>query len=188
MDNLTKRNILRKTIVLCWSALIVCLVIKLLGGNYFEVFAKNETIINICNWIDGNIFKKIIRFIFLNMTFILYCSSIIGKKMNWKQILISVASLVLVEVIKYSSGSLGFIADCLVLTLIPLIFSKMKIIRTIIGFLLMNAFQIISLITRNISFGVLDETILVEILLQVDYYIMLILYYLYSIKLKGEKK
>jgi ABC-type uncharacterized transport system permease subunit len=111
-----------------------------------------------------------------------------GKKMNWKQILISVSSLVLVEVIKYSSGSLGFIADCLVLTLIPLIFSKMKIIRTIIGFLLMNAFQIISLITRNISFGVLDETILVEILLQVDYYIMLILYYLYSIKLKGEKK
>ena len=62
MDNLTKRNILRKTIILCWSALIICFVIKLLGGNYFEIFTTSERFIELCNWVDGNFIGTIIMY------------------------------------------------------------------------------------------------------------------------------
>ena len=188
MDRETKVKIVKRTILLCWAALIACLVIKLFGGNYFDIVVENQNIINICNYIDGNFLKVIVRFVFLDLVFFLYCSAIMNKKMNLKQLAISTVVLLVVEGIKYCSAAFGFIADCLFLIGLPLIFSKWKIKNTIFGFILMNVFQIISLLTRNIGITILDAPTLIERILQIDYYIMLILYYLYSVKLKGEVK
>ena len=188
MKDNDKRKILKRVIGLCWFSLIFCMVIKLFGGNYFEIASKNETFVNVCNWIDGNFIKEIIRFVFLNITFYLYCSSIMRKKLNLKEFIFSHILLIIVQVIKYSNSNLGFVADCIMLFFVPFMLSRWKFKNSIIGFLLINAFQLISLFTRNISLGILENTMLIEIILQVDYYIMLILYYLYSVKLKGEKK
>lgn len=187
MDNLTKRNILRKTIVLCWSALIICFFIKLLGGNYFEIFAKNEKFIELCNWVDTSFVKYIIRFIFANISFYLYTAAIIGKDISIKRFAIIEIFILADVLVKYSFQNLGFILDCVMLVVIPLVLSK-SIKRTILGFILINAFQIVSLLIRNVGISILNTNSLIEYILQVDYYIMLILYYLYSTKMKGEKK
>lgn len=187
MNNQEKRKVLKRTIYLCWGALLLCFIIKLLGGNYFEIFATNETFINVCNWIDGNIVKYLIRFIFANISFYLYTSAVIGKDISVKKFAIIEIFIIADVIVKYIFPSLGFILDCIMLVGIPLLLSK-SIKRTILGFALINVFQIFSLLTRNIGMSVLNTNSLIEYILQVDYYIMLILYYLYSVKLKGEKK
>ena len=187
MKDNDKRKILKRVIGLCWFSLIFCMVIKLFGGNYFEIASKKETLVNVCNWIDGNFIKEIIRFVFLNLSYYLYVSSICKRKLKLKEFMICEVFIVIDTIAKYYNTTLGFIADCLMLFASPLVISKFKWKNSIIGFLLINAFQLISLFTRNISLGILENTMLVEIILQIDYYIMLILYYLYSVKLKGEK-
>ena len=188
MDKNCKKNLLKRIITLCWISLIGCLVIKLFGGDYFKLMCDNESFKNLCNWIDGNFVKEIIRFIFANMCFYIYTCSIIKRKMSKKELIIFELSMIIITIAKYITPQIGFIADSITMIIIPLKFSKWNWKSTILGFLLINAFQLISLFIRNLGITILEAPILVELLLQVDYYIMLILYYLYSVKLKGENK
>lgn len=187
MDLGSKRKITKRFILICWVSLLACMLIKLFGGNYFEIISKSEIFVGICEWIDGKFIKEIIRFIFLNLSYFLYVCSICKRNLTLKEFAICEIFIIIDTIAKYTNSNLGFVADCLMLFISPLIISKFKWKHTIIGFLLINAFQLISLFTRNIELGILENTMLIEIILQVDYYIMLVLYYLYSVKLKGEK-
>ena len=192
LDIKTKQTLVRKTIWLCWFALIGCFIVKLFGGNYFEIIANNEHIVNLCDFINSNFLKYIVRFIQANLSFYLYTCSIAKRNLKIKESILVEIFILFDVVIKYINPDIGFICDCIVMTLIPFVLSsksngiKIGAIRTVFGFALINIFQIISLIVRNLGIKVLDAPTLVEIILEIDYYIMLILYYLYSVKLKGE--
>ena len=187
MEEKDKIKILKRIINVCWFSLILCVLIKLFGGNYFEIVSTNEKFISICGWIDGNFTKEIIRFAFANLCFYIYTCSIMRNKMNKKQLLIFALAMVLMTGAKYINSNIGFVADCVMMIAVPLVFSGWKWKNTLLGFGLINAFQIISLITRNLGISILEAPMLIELILQIDYYIMLVLYYLYSVKLKGEK-
>lgn len=194
MDNLTKKKLLKKTILLCWFALISCTIIYLCGGSYFNVIIENKSFIDLCSYIDGSFWKYVVKFIFANLSFYLYTASIIGKDIDVKRFSIIEVFIILDIVIKYINPAIGFIGDCILLLVIPFVLcmKEYKLIgsckRVVIGFALLNAFQLVSILIKNIGIGVLNTNIVVELALQIDYYIMLILYYLYSVKLKGEKK
>lgn len=187
MKEKDKIKIVKRMIVLCWLSLIGCFLIKVFGGNYFEIVSTNEKFINVCKWIDGNFVKEIIRFAFANLCFYIYTCSIMRNKMNKKQLIIFEIAMILMTVAKYINSNIGFIADCVTMLAVPLVFSGWKWKNTLLGFGLINAFQIISLITRNLGVSILEAPMLIELILQIDYYIMLVLYYLYAVKLKGEK-
>ena len=192
MDNLTKRNILRKTIVLCWSALIICFFIKLLGGNYFEIFAKNEKFIELCNWVDGNFIGTIIMYGFYWLNFYLISAIICEHKLSDKKLLITIPLAITSCFIKGFSSIIGVIVETLFMIITPILIGdkgkKRICIRFVITYILMNVFQLISLFIRNFDVDLLGNSLCVNMLFQVDYYIMIILYYIYSVKLKGEKK
>ena len=94
--------------------------------------------------------------------------------------------------IKGLSSTIGFILETLYMLIMSIAISKnskkITTIRFLISYILINVFQIISLCLRSIHPQLVDANFYVSLLFQVDYYIMLILYYLYSVKLKGVKK
>ena len=192
MDNLTKRNILRKTIILCWSALIICFVIKLLGGNYFEIFTTSERFIELCNWVDNNFIGTMIMYGFYCLNFYLITAIICEYKLTNKKLLITIPLAITSCLLKGFNSIIGSLVEIIFMILTPVIIGKENkkrvYIRFIITYILMNAFQIISLFIRNFDIGLLGNSLCVNMLFQVDYYIMIILYYIYSVKLKGEKK
>ena len=49
---------LKVLIAVCWIAYIICLIIKLCGGNRFEIATTNQKFIDICNYIDNTLRLK----------------------------------------------------------------------------------------------------------------------------------
>ena len=46
-------------ITVSWILLVICLVIKLFGGNWFELWWDNEKFIAACNYVENNTILKI---------------------------------------------------------------------------------------------------------------------------------
>ena len=75
---------------------------------------------------------------------------------------------------------LNIALSIIVVLIIPLIRTRFKLWKhIIIGNILIFIFQLISLLTRNIGWNLNNQSMLVSLIMQIDYYIMLIIYYLY---------
>ena len=46
---------LKVLIIVCWIAYITCLIIKVCGGNRFEIATTNQRFIDVCNYIDNTL-------------------------------------------------------------------------------------------------------------------------------------
>ncbi|WP_281512268.1 hypothetical protein [Mammaliicoccus vitulinus] len=167
-------------IISCWILLGICFLVKLCGGNFFEIAVHNETFINICNVIDNNLIIKYIvgTILYLPSTYLIYLSLTKQKiGADWWILLLSIP----VSWLKDNIFIIGLTLDMIILILISLIKSKFKNwLRVLIGILLICGLQIISLFIRNLGFYLENYSSLLAIIMQIDYYIMLILYYLYS--------
>ena len=174
-------------IITSWAVLIICFLIKILGGNWFELAVENEKFVLFCGFIDNTPDLKIL------LTAVISCVSgyfglcaIIGKeKLPTHQSIILIIYMLIKSVLSWYYYWVAFFMDIILLLGITTLISK-SFKRSIIGFLLINAFQIISLVTRNINInGFNNQSYVFMLLLQIDYYIMIFMYYLYSIKKKG---
>lgn len=171
-------------ITLSWILLIICLVIKLFGGNLFELGTDNEKFIAFCNYVDNHQWLKMILacLMFCTSGYLSLCVSLNTNKMNVKQLIIFVPLMILKSILNWYFKIIPFILDVLTLLIIPIILTK-KIIRPIICVILVLLFQIITLTIRNLNVGLNDFNSFVEqSLIQIDYYLMIILYYLYNTK------
>ena len=177
--NKCKNNHIFALICSFWLILIIYFIVKLLGGNYFNVICENQKFIDFCNWLDNSWMKFVISTIvycFGNYTIYLAITKQRYFKDYWVILILLPASIV-----KYYFGAIGMIFDLLSLIIIPLIKSKGKLwLRIIVAQILIILFQFISLITKNISGYMPNESMLVSSILTIDYYVMIILYYLYS--------
>lgn len=184
-----KENSLKTLIITCLVVLFVCFIIKIFGGNWFELGTENTKFIQFCNFVDNNMWlKMILACIFQLASGYLLISVILNKKRLslFYSILFSIL-LITRSLLSWYIEWITLIFDILVLLVIPMLMTK-KIIRPIVCFLLLNAFQIISLVIRNISLGNFNEnSFMFQTILQIDYYIMLMLYYLYNFKHKIKK-
>lgn len=50
-----KAVVIRRTIFICWSLLLVCFAVKIFGGNYFEIAVKSSVFVSFCNYVDSHI-------------------------------------------------------------------------------------------------------------------------------------
>lgn len=167
-------------IISSWIVLIICFAIKLFGGNWFEVMVENQNFINACNWLDSNLIAL------YSISTLTYCASMYLIYLSLtKQKIKSDLWILLVmlpgSILKGFVPILGLIIDISIWFLIPLIKYKFKNWkRVIIGNILIVAFQLISLFIRNIGWNLDNQSSLLSLIMMIDYYIMIILYYLYT--------
>lgn len=194
----------KRAIILCWIMLIVCFIIKLFGGNWFEIICNNEHFIYVCNFIDTHLIVNycIALPIYIIPTFFLMLACCICPKPNIKQVIIILISLLVVWTVQFIHPYAKLISEIIAFILLPFCvrtFGKEKtnwkntLKKTwylgIIGYGLDLIFQILSLITKNIGIKLIEENSLISLLFMVDYYIMIALYYLYILlKHKKEKQ
>lgn len=171
-----------------WAVLIACFIIKLFGGNYFEIATNNENFIKICNFVDDNLWLKMslacITYL-IGMYFVL-CIMLKHNFLTIKEILIFFPLIIFRSVISWYNNYVSYFIDILIMFVIPFIFSKNRK-RILIVNILIIVFQLISLFIRNLGFSDFNEnTTLISLIMQVDYYIMIFIYYLYTFNKKKE--
>lgn len=188
----------KRAIILCWIMLVACFILKLFGGNWFEVICTNEHFIYICDFIDSHLILKYIIALFVYTIpsfFIILCCSKLPNP-NKKQCIIIMTSLLIVWLSQFVSIATKSILEFINTIIIPIVLNfdkNNKIIslkkswyKGFIGYALIFIFQFISFITKNIGLVIVHDNMLISAILLIDYYIMIALYYLYIKLIKGE--
>lgn len=174
---------LKTIIITCWALLGICFIIKLFGGNWFELSTENQRFINFCNMVDNTMWLKMILALFLCLfsTYFFICLLLNKEKLNLKEILLFGILTAIKSIVSWYIDWLPIVLDCFILVLIPLILCKFKNWkRIIIVNVLVVCFQFISVIIRNMSFLFVGNSFIEQTLMQIDYYILLFIYYLYN--------
>ena len=179
-----KARLLRRVIIISWISLALCFVIKIFGGNFFEIMSDNPKYKALCEYADTHLWLDF----FVSFISSMYCESLyllsIIQQYKFKkwQFLICLISVTLSSSIKIFSYSFGWIFDIWLFLLLPICLlgkNYKKYWHTIIAFLLTLSFQFISLIVKNIGDINIAETYFIGIIYSIDVYIMALLYYLY---------
>lgn len=192
-----KEIILKRAIILCWVLLIICFIIKLCGGNYFNIMCNNENFIRFCNFIENSIIKYIIYlFSFIFSSYLLL--KIVKpdfKILSLKSLLFIICCIIvwafklLIKLNIFTMNTLIVnILDFVILYILLVIFTKRPLL-SIFAVILLFVFSIISSLVKGISIdsSITDNYFVAQIFL-IDYYLMLVLSVLYSKKIQIKKK
>lgn len=176
-------------IVVSWAIFIICLIIKLFGGNWFELGTSNTKFIAFCEYVDNTLWlkKTLAVAICLFTTYPVYCIMLNEQK---TKPIISITLIILTafkSFIGWYNTIISFILDIFILLVLMTIFNK-NFKRNIICFVIINAMQILMLLVRNLDFGfgnfTFANTFVEQAIYQIDYYLMIVLFYLYNFKRK----
>jgi hypothetical protein len=192
MNKLDKANYLKRVIIVSWIALAFCFVIKIFGGNLFEIACANENFIAVCDYADNHLWAYFLigaTHCFISLYF--YMLAILQQLSFKKHQLVVVTITVIVgSCIKIWNSNAGWVFDIWQMFIMPALFLKTnfkKYFRIVLGAAFLILFQFISMITKNIALdGMTNDGTLVNVIYSIDVFIMSILYYLYSNQLKKE--
>lgn len=181
-----KKNIYKVLIESCWILLIFCFALKLLFGNLFAISVESQNFIAFCEWLDTHWLKYIIAtIVYVPSTYIFYLC--LTKQKIFKDLWIIIL-LIFSSLIKWRFEYIGVIIDLFVGIFYPLIKGKGKNWKWIlIGNITIVLFQQVSLLTKNLGHHLESTSMLIGLVYSIDYYIMLVLYYLYIIQRKELK-
>lgn len=187
-----KARLLKRVIIISWITLALCFVVKIFGGNFFEIMCDNPNYKALCEYADNNFWcKYLLAFATSIVAQSFYELSIMEKyKFNKKEFIITLISVLLSCYFKLLNASIGLIFDLWLLIILPIILlgkNYKQYWKAFLGLALNFAFQIISLLTKNISFGITDNSTFISLIYGIDIYIMCFLYYLYSNFIKESK-
>ncbi len=193
----------KRAIILCWIMLIVCFIIKLFGGNWFEIICNNEHFVYVCNYLDKHLIPNyaIAFVLYISSTYLVVCACCLTSKPNLKQFFLIIIVIFVVWATQFITMTVKSILEIIMFLLLPFFVSCLSIgfnnwktalkgnwYKGIIGYVLVLLFQLLSLITKNIGIKITDSSTLITFILMIDYYIMVMLYYLYVLlKTKKEK-
>ncbi len=182
----TKKLIFRLWIVL-WLCLLILLVLKFCFGIWYPIVSNNEILLRFNDFVCNSWIKYLALSIFyvLSMNLLYFISSTKKKYNNIIEAIIFNVLFIISFVVKCFSKYFSFIPEVILLIIIPIIelfkrhknVNKFKIILyVIIMQIFVNLWQMNILLVRNIDFSI-DENnhILIGIILQLDYYIFLII-------------
>lgn len=182
-------RVIKRSIILCWIALAICFIVKIFGGNFFEIVVHNDRFTAVCELCQKSfILTNIVYYISSCICTFLYTNAVCATRcLSKKWNIILYTCMTAIFVIKIFLPITGFVLDLAVMWVaIPLLICR-NIWRVLIGVALTLIFQVLSLITKNIGLGILGDNFLVSIIVMIDTYFMLALYYLYSLKLEVKK-
>ena len=187
MKNLDTTKILKRIIIVSWVALGCCFLIKLLGGNLFEIVCNNQRFITICNYADNHLWARcVISSIssVINSYFIILAMCGKLKYQKW-QLLVVVLGNIFGSCFKVLvSREIGLVFDIINAIVVPIIFvikTPKRIWLVFLGNISLFVFQLISSITKNLGFKIVTvDGLLIALIFSIDVFIMVILYYFYS--------
>lgn len=182
---MTKKSV--QALIICsWALLFICLVIKLCGGNLFEFKTNNLAFIGFCETASqSKVLSIVIPCLFnVTTTYPAMCVFMNKKYLNLKETLIIVPLLVVKSVIGMFLPFMTYILDLFILILIPMILTKFKYWkRILIGNVFVFVFQVLAISIRAMSVNFNeDNQFLSNVMFQLDYFLMILLYYFYNFK------
>lgn len=171
-------------IVVSWAVLLLCLIIKLFGGNWFELWWENDNFISFCNYVETKTWLKMVIacLIYLGSGYFII-SVFINRKMNLKLMAIFYPIMIIKSVVGWYNTTIAFILDLIILLGLTTYFNK-NIKRNLICYVLLFLLQLVSILIRNVSIDFNTNSLIQTYLIQVDYYLMILLFYLYTFKRK----
>ena len=187
------KNKYKVLIISCWVLLVIAMILKLLGSDWFIATSDNKRFIKLCDYIDDHyvlqsIIYAIIGFISCNI----YYMAVLQEKRITKKSLKWIIPVLIYSIAKAFLGiymSVVFVLLDFFMTIgLPIIIDKKSWKLAIIGTILLWVFQLISLIAKMNNYKMFDNNTLIDIILNIDYYIMLVLFYLYVISRKKNKE
>lgn len=192
-QKLDKIKYIKRVIIVCWIALAICFLIKLFGGNFFQIICENQTFIAICEFCDNNWWASYIIGIAntLLSTYLFVLAVVQDIKLKlWKHIVL-ISTCVIGVAIKLWNTDIGWIFDIWQMFIMPAVFigkEWKQYWKIIVGVCLLLLFQVISLFIRNLAITVVvNSGVLVTAIYSIDITIMLVLYFLYSYLIKLKK-
>ena len=178
------------TAIICaWIALVACLVFKLFGSKVFDIAITNQRFLDVCYWLDNSglwckFILQILMYLVSNTFFILASSMKPNLKTKW--LFIIIPTLCCLWVIKFFNSIAGFVLEIVAFITIPAIMSK-KWWYGFVGVALNLLFQILSMFIRGQEMKIFDSNTILSLVLSIDYYIMIALFYLYAIVIYRNK-
>ena len=120
-------------------------------------------------------------------TYLVICVLINKKYLNIKNSLIYIPLIIASSIISWYNTVLYIIIQIVYSIIIPLIQTKGNFKRIIFVHIIIMLFQIISLVIRDINItNFNDNNCMISLMFQIDYYIMILLLYLYNFKERKE--
>ena len=171
-------------ITMSWALLLICLIIKLFGGNWFELWWENDNFINFCNYVETKTWLKmsIACLVYLISGYFII-SVFINRKMNLKLMAIFYPIMIIKSVVGWYNTTIAFILDLIILLGLTTYFNK-NIKRNLICYALLFLLQLVSILIRNVSIDFNLNSTIPSLLYQIDYYIMIVLWFLYNFRRK----
>lgn len=187
-----KTLLLRRVIIISWITLALCFVVKIFGGNFFEIMCNNPNYIALCEYADTHFWcKYLICFLSSMVCEILYLLAIMQKvKPSKKDLVLTISSMVISCFVQLLANKWTIITDIWIFFGLPCVLigkEYKKYFSVIIAWLITFLFQIISLVVKNLAIKPVDDSTFISLIYMIDLYIMCILYYLYR-NLNKEKK
>ena len=189
-----KQIVLKRMIILCWILLAVCFVVKIFGGNFFNIVCQNERFIKVCEYIDENVWLQYVIGCISTLTLhTLYLLAI--SKHLWftrkREFWIVLSSILICTAVKLYDSNIGLIADIWQYFILPILIKNpftnlIYFVRILYAYFLAFIFQLISIITKGLVIDfTTNNSFLIAIIFMLDILIMNSLYYLYSNLNKG---
>lgn len=178
-------DITRITITLCWVALIAFWCLKLFGGNWFEIMVENENFIKFSELVQNSWLKYLVSFITISVgnyfMFGAISQNIVFKGKTLILVIVFITSIWAVSnFVPLSFLFLPFWYGYFVVILFGIIEQVgWKKLYGVLAIVLEFLFSTISMATRNINASILSDY-LSSLILSIDVYLMIILYYLYT--------
>ena len=176
-------------ILISWIALIICLIVKLFGGNWFELWLENDNFIKFCEFVDNTQWLKMVLAFIIGIftTYPLMCLIYNVKYYKGLWVVLYIIIMILKSLSSWYFKIGSYIIDLLILIIIPMIITK-NWKRPIIVNILTMALQLLTILIRNVNSGLnAADTFIEQFLIKIDYYLVLILLYLYNTKKLEER-
>ena len=191
-----KENTLKRAIIVCWVLLVICFVIKICGGNFFNIICRNENFIKFCDFIDNSVIMYIIYllcFLFTSTMLLFIANG--STKIKTKNYCLFLISVIIVWIVKLVLDLSKITANVffmnfiyfILLYIVLALFSKNKLkpLFCIIYDLLLT---VLSVFIKSFElYSVITNSFLITTIYLIDYYILLLITALYS-KLKYERR
>lgn len=161
--------------------LVIIVILKLLGLDYFGIDVNNGTLIKISNYLSNTHWGDLYCFITLYLQLYFMLCIALNKMKLFKETLIETILLYGIQIILnvfYSLNNIYSILSIIILIFYPKIINKnVKIKRPIVVVLLVTLYQAISMFIRSIGANVNYNNFIVDSLLNFDQILMLIITY-----------
>lgn len=184
-----KQKVILIAIICAWVLLFVCFMFKLFGSKVFNLIVNNQDFINACYWIDndGEIFKYILAAVmYLVSTPFIVLASALKPTLKTKWMFVIIPSLCVVWIVKFFHSLAGMIVEAAFLIAFPAIMSR-KWWTGFLGYGLDLLFQVASMFIKGQEIKMLDTSTLTTLILTIDYYIMIALFFMYVIVINNKK-